>query len=132
MNIARHMIPKVCTVFLTESHTVRQGLEILTHHGYAAVPVLDDRQHYAGCITEGDFLRFILKIGSADKRDMEDTLIGDILRRDFCPPLSIDAEEKEIVSTLMNQNFAPIVDSQNSLCGILTRRGLMQYLSEKL
>ena len=132
MNIARHMIPKVCTVFLTESHTVRQGLEILTHHGYAAVPVLDENQRYAGCITEGDFLRFILKIGSADKRDMEDTLIRDILRRDFCPPLSIDADEKEIVDTLMNQNFAPIVDSQNALCGILTRRGLMRYLSEKL
>ena len=132
MNIARHMIPKVCTVFLTESHTVRQGLEILTHHGYAAVPVLDENQRYAGCITEGDFLRFILKIDSADKRDMEDTLIRDILRRDFCPPLSIDADEKEIVDTLMNQNFAPIVDSQNALCGILTRRGLMRYLSEKL
>ncbi len=132
MNIARLMIPKVCTVFLNESNTVRQGLEILTHHGYAAVPVLDDQQHYAGCITEGDFLRFVLRIGSADKRDMEDTLIRDILRRDFCPALPIDADEKEVMSTLMNQNFAPIVDSQNALCGILTRRGLMQYLSEKL
>ena len=119
-------------MFLHESNTIRQGLEIVTHHGYTAVPVLDDSQHYAGCITEGDFLRFILGAGSADKRDMEDAKIGDILRRDYCPALPIDADEKQVISTLMNQNFAPIVDSQNALCGILTRRSVMQYLSKKL
>ena len=131
MNIAKIMIPKVFTVFLHEQNTVRQGLEILTHHGYTAVPVLDSQQHYIGCITEGDFLRYILQAGSTDKRNMENIRIGDILRRDFCPPLSIDAGERDVITALTGQNFAPIVDSQNALCGILTRSRLMEYLAGK-
>ena len=38
MNIAQIMIPKVCTVFLHEHNTVRQGLEVMTRNGYSAIP----------------------------------------------------------------------------------------------
>ena len=41
MNIAKIMIPKVCTVFIHEDDTVRQGIEVMKRHGYTAIPVLD-------------------------------------------------------------------------------------------
>ena len=53
------------------------------------------------------------------------------VRRDFCPPISIDADESKVVSAALNQNFVPIVDSRNTLCGILTRRGVIAHLAEK-
>ena len=130
MNIAKIMIPKALTVFLRETDTVRQGLEIMLHHGYTALPVLDGKNGYAGSITEGDLLRYIMKIESTDRHRMEDASIGSIMRRDFCPAITIDAEEKEVISAIANQNFVPIVDSQNAMCGILTRRGVIQYLAE--
>ena len=130
MNIAKIMIPKVCTVFLNEKQTVRQGLEILTRNGYTAIPVLDADQHYIGCINEGDFLRHMLSINTTDKKELEKTRVGDLVRRDFCPALNINAEDEEVIASIMNQNFVPIVDGRNMLCGILTRRGVIAYLAD--
>jgi CBS-domain-containing membrane protein len=131
MNIAKIMIPKVVTVFLNENQTVRQGLEIITRYGYTAVPVLDANQHYMGCINEGDFLRHILAVGTTDKKALENTKVGELVRRDFCPALNIDADEKDVITSILNQNFVPIVDGRNTLCGILTRRGVIAYLAER-
>ncbi len=131
MNIAKIMIPKALTVFLNEKQTVRQGWEIMTRNGYTAIPVLDAEQRYIGTVSEGDFLRHILGTGSLDKQGMENHRVRELVRRDFCPPLSIDADESEVVQATLNQNFVPIVDSRNALCGILTRRGVIAYLAEQ-
>ena len=131
MNIAKIMIPKVCTAFLHEDNTIRQGLEIMTYHGYTAIPVLDGNQHYVGSITEGDFLRYMMEKGTTDKRALEQDRIRDILRRDFCPAVSMDSDDQTILSAILNQNFVPIVDCRNVLCGILTRRGVIAHLAEK-
>ena len=131
MNIAKIMIPKALTVFLNEKQTVRQGWEIMTRNGYTAIPVLDAEQHYIGTVSEGDFLRHILDAGSLDKTEMENHRVRELVRRDFCPPICIDADETEVVHASFNQNFVPIVDSRNTLCGILTRRGVIAYLAEK-
>ena len=131
MNIAKIMSPRACTVFLNEKQTVRQGWEVMTRNGYTAIPVLDAEQHYIGTVSEGDFLRHILDTGSLDKTDMENHRVRELVRRDFCPPISIDADESEVVRAALNQNFVPIVDSRNTLCGILTRRGVIAHLAEK-
>lgn len=131
MNIAKIMIPRACTVFLNEKQTVRQGWEVMTRNGYTAIPVLDADQHYIGCVSEGDFLRHILDTGSLDKMEMENHRVRELVRRDFCPPLSIDADEGDVIRAALNQNFVPIVDSRNTLCGILTRRGVIAYLAEQ-
>ena len=58
-------------------------------------------------------------------------LYGLSQRKADCPPISIDADETEVVHAALNQNFVPIVDSRNTLCGILTRRGVIAHLAEK-
>ena len=131
MNIAKIMIPKALTVFLNEKQTVRQGWEIMTRNGYTAIPVLDAEQHYIGTVSEGDFLRHVLHTGSLNKMDMENHRVRELVRRDFCPPISIDADETKVISAALNQNFVPIVDSRNTLCGIITRRGVIVYLAEQ-
>lgn len=132
MNIISIMNPKVNTAFLHTYNTVRQGLEVIRHHGYTALPVLNEGDQYVGCITEGDFLRCMLDTGSMDLRDYEHIHVSDILRRDFCPALGITADLSQVVGSLLNQNFVPIVDGRNMLCGIITRKSLISYLSDKL
>ena len=131
MNIAKIMIPKISTVFLHERQTVRQGWEVMTRGGYTAIPVLDDEQRYIGSVTEGDFLRYVFSVESLDKLDMEKHRVGDLVRREFCPSISIDAGEEEVIAASLNQNFVPVVDSRNTMCGIITRRGVIAYLAEK-
>lgn len=130
MNIAKIMIPKVSTVFLHENDTVRQGLERFRRHGYTAVPVLNAQEQYVGSVTEGDFLRHLLASGTIDRKAQERSRIGDIVRKDFSPALTIDAGYSEMVAAVLNQNFVPIVDGRNTLCGILTRRVVICYLDE--
>ena len=91
MNIIKIMTPKALTVFLHTGDTVRQGLELLRQHGYTAIPVLNDQGEYLGSITEGDFLRHILAVGTTDRKAHEKYRIGGLLRPDFCPPLGIRA-----------------------------------------
>lgn len=131
MNIAKMMIPKVCTAFVNENHTVRQGYEMFKVHGYTAIPVTDDSGSYVGCITEGDFLRYIMSAGTTDVKEYEKTRIKDIIRKDFLPALHIDADYETVISSISNQNFVPIVDGRGALCGILTRKSVIQWLAEK-
>ena len=131
MNIAKIMIPKVCTVFLRERQTVRQGWEITKRHGYTAIPVLNDDDQYVGTVNEGDFLRFVIDAGTTDVHHMEKHLVSELLRKDFCPPLGIDASIEQVIHSILRQNFVPIVDSRHALSGILTRRGVIRYLAEE-
>ena len=39
-------------------------------------------------------------------------------------------EVNTVQRNILNQNFVPIVDGRNTLCGILTRRGVICYLDE--
>lgn len=132
MNIAKIMTPKVFTVLLHEDNTVRQGYELMKEKGYTAIPVLDSGERYAGAVTEGDFLRFLMDMdeGSCGLRDT--TKIGHIMRRNFCRPIHIDADEDAVINAIIQQNFVPVVDSQEALCGIVTRRKLIEYLAGRL
>lgn len=132
MNLAKIMIPKVSTVFLCESQTVRQGWEIMNRNGYTAIPVLDSDGRYTGSVSEGDFLRFVMAAGTTDTYVMEKHRVSELVRKDFCQPLEIQAGSEQVIDSILNQNFVPIVDSRNALCGILTRRGVIQYLAQEL
>lgn len=129
MNIAKIMIPKAFTVFLHEDDTVRQGMENFARHGFTAVPVLDENDRYVGSVAEGDFLRHVLSTGAREPRELEEHRIKDIMRKQFCPAIAMDAEEKTVIDAILDQNFVPVVDDRNMLCGIITRRRLIAYLA---
>lgn len=132
MNIAKIMTPKVFTVLLHENNTVKQGYKIMREKGYTAIPVLDSDERYVGAITEGDFLRFLMDNEQESCEVRDNTKIGEIIRRNFCRPIHIDADEDAVINAIIQQNFVPVVDSQEALCGIVTRRKLIEYLAGRL
>ncbi len=129
MNIARIMVPKALTVCLNADSTVRQGVEVMRRHGYTAIPVLDGDGRFLGCVNDRDFLRYIVTQGHTNPAEHERHTVGEIMRRDFCPPLSITASEDQIVDASLQQNFVPIVDDRGALCGIVTRRMVIAELA---
>lgn len=128
VNIAKIMTPKISTVFLHSNNTVLDALQIIQNHGYTAIPVLDSRDQYIGSITEGDLLRYILALGTTDMNELAKHKINGLFRMDFCPPLDISASLDQIAASAMQQNFIPIVDSRGCLCGIVTRRAIIETL----
>ncbi len=128
MNILFLLSPKIKTSYLESDMTVRQGLEKFKAHGYSAVPVLDKEGYYIGTVSEGDFLKFIIESGNADIHSMESEQIISIIRRDFNPPISIDASLDELLEHLMDKNFAPVIDGRSCFVGIVTRKSVLEYL----
>ena len=124
MNIAKFLTPKANSIYLLESQTVRQGLEKFKHHGYTAIPVLTESGEFYG------FLRHLLQTGTVDLKVHERYKIREIMRQDFCPPLTIVASLEDVLQQIQQQNFVPIVDDRNCFCGIVTRRDVIKYLSE--
>jgi len=131
MNIAKILTPRAGTALLHANDSVRKGMEIMEHHGYTAIPVLDTDEKYIGSVTEGDFLRYVMAAGSTDLHDMENSNIRQILRQEFCKPLGIMADEQQVIQSVLQQNYVPIVDDRGCLCGIVTRKSVIKYLSEK-
>ena len=130
MNIIQLMTPKVSTAFLYDTDSIKHGFAVMRRHGYTAIPVLSAGGAYLGCVTEGDFRRFVMQRGSTDTNDYENDSISSLLRPDFCPSLRIQASMEDIIEVAMQQNFIPITDDRDAFCGIITRRSLLGYLSE--
>ena len=129
MNIAKLMVPKALTVCIEDTVPIRRAVEIMRRHGYTAIPVLDSSGRFLGCVNDRDFLRYIVTQGHWDPREHEDHTVGEIMRRDFCPPVLITAGTDEIIDAALKQNFVPVVDDRGCLCGIITRRMIIADLS---
>lgn len=135
MNIAYFLIPKANVAFLYDDCTFRQGLEKMRHHGYTAIPVISREGKYMGTVSEGDFLWRILDDNSGDPnrevsmKDMERLQVRDILKPDSCPPVRITFSIDKLVQSAMNQNFVPVVDDLGNFIGLVTRKGILHYLT---
>ncbi|MBR0137416.1 MAG: CBS domain-containing protein [Erysipelotrichaceae bacterium] len=122
--------PKASIAYLETDQTIRQALEKMKHHGYTALPVIDRKGHYAGTVSEGDFLWHILDIGVGDIHSLEKHPLSEIIRRSFNPPVRVSAHIDDLIGQIMGQNFVPVIDDQDVLMGIITRQDVIRYLNE--
>ena len=131
MNIMKRLVPKSLTSFIDRDQTLRQALEKMRYHGYAALPVINSLGEYVGTVSEGDFLWCMVERGEFALKEQEEMHVSDILREDKFPPLRIDSGMAQVVLDLMERNFAPVVDDRGKFVGIVTRRDVLKYLSEE-
>ncbi len=130
MNILRFLTPKIEVEYINYSSSVRQGLEKMKFHGYAAIPVIDDEGCYKGTVTEGDFLWALYNENKPDLKKLEKTELKSIIRRDY-QPIKASASIDEILSRAYYQNFVPVVDDRDVFIGIIKRRDIIKYLASK-
>ena len=137
MNIAYFLLPKNDVAFLYDDFTFRQGLEKMRYHGYTAIPVISRDGKYVGTVSEGDFLWKLLSLqGSEPTAPMsiqktEPLKVRDILRRDNYPSVRITVSMEELLQNAMNMNFVPVVDDLGTFIGIITRRDIIRYFSNR-
>ena len=134
MNIAFFLKPKASVAFLYSDFTLRQALEKMRHYGYTAIPVIGRDGLYAGTVSEGDFLWYMLSCfndgKNVDQRYIEETPLKKILRTESYMPVKITANMDEMYNVAMKQNFVPVVDDLGSFIGIITRRDIIKYLAD--
>lgn len=128
MNVMKLIVPKSLTAYIDRDHTLRQALEKMRHHGYSALPVLNSLGEYVGTVSEGDFLWSMADRGEFGMKEQEDIPVSSIIREDKFPPLRIDSGMAQVVLSLMERNFVPVVDDRGKFVGIITRRDVLKYL----
>lgn len=128
MNVISLLKYKDTVSYLYAENTLRQGLEEMKLRGYSAIPVITNDGDYVGCISEGDFLWYLLNNGKKDIHSLEKTRIISLLRDNWNPAVRIDAQIENLLDCVINQNFVPVVDDRNKFIGIITRRDILRHL----
>ncbi len=128
-SIMRFLTPKSKTVYIEKTSSVRQALEKMRHHGYNALPVIDEEGKYIGTLTEGDFLWHFVRCGRADLYEQEDVPAATLIRAGWNPPVRADATMDSLLGHVNERNFAPVVDDRGCFIGLITRRDVLTYFS---
>lgn len=132
MNILFFLTPKKEVAYIYDDDTLRQTLEKMEHHRYTAIPVIDHMNgKYIGTITEGDLLWDVKERYDLTLKAAEDVPIYSIKRNRDNEPVEADADIEDLINKVMNQNFVPVIDDNQCFIGIITRKDVIQYLTEK-
>ncbi|MBQ4598989.1 MAG: CBS domain-containing protein [Clostridia bacterium] len=130
MNILFFLHPKSGVTYLTLGNSLRQGLEKMKNSGYTEIPVVDKEGHYVGTVSQGGFLWKILEKDFTNMQMAETTKIDSIVSRRTLP-VHVDTTMEDLLSKAADQNFVPVVDDFDAFVGIITRRDIIKYFSEK-
>ncbi len=131
MNILFFLTPKENVAHIDDKDTLRQALEKMEHRGYAALPILTQDGKYIGTVTEGDLLWHLKNQNFPDLKEMEEISVIDVKRRRDNEAVNISISMDGLVDKITNQNFVPVVDDNNVFIGIITRKDVILYLTNK-
>ncbi len=125
MNIAFLLTPKSEVVTLKNTMTLRQAMEKMEFHKFAAVPVVDKNGKYVYTLSEGDILWHVKNHMDLNLRDAEKTHIGSIKRSRTIEAVSINASIDKVLDMTRFQNFVPVVDDSGIFIGLIRRSDIM-------
>ena len=116
---------------MEETDTLRQALEKMEHHGYAAVPLLSTEGKYLGTLTDGDVLWGLKKLNFPSLYQMEEIPVMQVNRSRDNKPVHVDVDMEGLLEKVSAQNFVPVIDDEKVLIGIITRRDVIHYLAKQ-
>jgi CBS domain-containing protein len=122
---AKHiMSKKIMTV--TEGAKIRHVMKLLSENRVTGLPVVSEDMTLLGIVTEKDILKVLLY-----GKDIKSKTAGDLMATDVVS-FEEDEDLMTIFKTLVKGNFrrVPIL-SGGKLTGIISRRDIINFLSEK-
>lgn len=132
MNVAFFLTPKAEVVWIPARATMRQALEKMEHHRWAAVPILDDEDRYVGTLTEGDLLWKMKATPGLDFSRTESVMLADVPLRTRAQAVEIHVDIETLFARAVDQNFVPVIDARGVLMGIVRRKAIIEYCTSKI
>lgn len=115
--------------FFYDNLPISEALSLMKKHGFTAVPVITQEGVYAGSVSEGDFLWFILN-NDASEETLENHTVRDLLRPHFMRAALNTISFEELLDLSLHQNYVPIVDDRGIFIGIVTRQTILNYFMD--
>lgn len=128
MNLMMFVIPKSMVEYVTEDSTLRQGIEKMRYHRYAAIPVLDREGVYVGTLRNDDILRYAFESGDVSAKSWESVGVSDVIDEGYVKPIYHTASLEDVMDRVKEHNFVPVVDDRGCFIGIILRRDILNYL----
>ncbi|WP_141603977.1 CBS domain-containing protein [Terrilactibacillus laevilacticus] len=132
MNIAFFITPKSEVKYVYEDWTMRQAMEKMEHYRYTAVPILNQEGKYVGTLTEGDLLWKLKNMKQLDFNQTSKIMLQDVPLHTRSQAVSINDDIENIINTSLTQNLVPVMDDLGIFIGIIRRREIIEYLTEKV
>ena len=113
-------------IVVTPDHTYRDAVELLTAHRLTGLPVVDQNYKLLGLISERDILKATKQLDEITSSFLDKKI-------DYRNPIKsarLTVSLSRIHKILIKNPFRhiPIVDLDNKLCGIITRRDLIRII----
>lgn len=150
MKVRDFMIRKVFTV--KPSNTIKELLNVLTANRIGGVPVVDDKDHLVGMVSDGDVLRYLSPkplwpVGIAglvymiEEGEFEDVLrakletqVKEIMTKRNLLFVSPDEDFERTMRLLSRHHYKklPVVNGAGRVIGVLSRGDLINNISKKI
>lgn len=127
MNILFFLTPKSEVEFAYSDDTISHAMELLEKSTYTAIPVINRTGQYKGTASEGDILWTVKNKYDFNEESFANVRLSKIAKMHQYKPVKIDANLKNMISRLMNQNFVPVIDDDEVFIGIVKRKDVLQY-----
>lgn len=129
-SILFYLTPKSQVAFCLDNFTLRQVVEKMDYHHYTAMPILNKEGKYVGTITEGDLLWTIRERNSLNYQASEQIPLQEINLKRKYKTVNISSSISNLLETVENQNYVPVVDDNGIFIGIVTRKSVLKELAK--
>ncbi|MDV2582299.1 cyclic-di-AMP-binding protein CbpB [Alkalibacillus haloalkaliphilus] len=128
--VKEKMIDAEKVAHVQNSNPLEHALLVLTKTGYNAVPVLDFHGKFEGIISKSNILEAMFGVEKIEVEQLEKKTVSDCMDREI-PTLLIDDTIEQALHELIDYNFVCVVDEDQQMQGIITRRQLLkEYRNE--
>jgi CBS-domain-containing membrane protein len=127
MEIAHFLLPKEEVAYIRPSASMLQALDMLEHHYFKAIPIIDDEGKYAGTLTEGDLLWKMRNTPGLNFVNMSNVAVSEIAQHVHNVSVSIDGQMEDMLELAAEQNFVPVIDRDDIFLGIIRRKDIIAY-----
>ncbi len=131
MNILFYLVPKSDVVFLYDDYTVEQAMNVMEKYRFTSVPVLNRQGAYLGSLREGDIL-WGLKSRQSGFNAAVQLQVKQLKRQQDNQPVNINCKMEQLLQTAINQNYIPVIDDAGIFIGIVTRKSILSYFTDKI
>jgi CBS-domain-containing membrane protein len=111
---------------------MRQALERMKYHCYAAIPIIDDSGKYVGTLTKDDLLLKMKKTPGLTIMNTEKILLKEIKMHTQNTPVFVNTQIEDLISRSNKQYFVPVIDDSGIFIGIVRWSEIFRYCTDYL
>ena len=127
-NMMDFMIPADNVANVIDSHTLSNGLLVLSQVNYSLIPVLSVKSKLIGLISMPMIIKSVMTVESIEMNRLDEMKVSDVMLHQ---PVRVtrDCHLEEVLHYLIDHNFICVVEDDDTFIGIITRKKVLQRLT---